>query len=95
MMSYLDKRTGRTYGPPGNKKCVFFIDDLNMPALDTYDTQSAIMLLNQIMSYHSIFDRVRLEERRELTDVMFTACMNPKSGSFMINTRFYLIRQPS
>jgi dynein heavy chain len=87
MTSYLDKRTGRTYGPPGNRKCIFFIDDLNMPELDTYDTQSAIMLLCQIMSYSSIFDRARLEERKDLTDILFTACMNPKSGSFMINTR--------
>merc|ERR1719247_2877787 len=87
MTGYLDKRTGRTYGPPGNRKCIFFIDDLNMPALDTYDTQSAIMLLNQIMSYSSVFDRSRLEERKDLTDILFTACMNPKSGSFMINTR--------
>jgi dynein heavy chain len=87
MTSYLDKRTGRTYGPPGNRKCIFFIDDLNMPELDTYDTQSAIMLLCQIMSYSSVFDRHRLEERKDLTDILFTACMNPKSGSFMINTR--------
>jgi dynein heavy chain len=55
MMGHLDKRTGRKHGPSGNKKCIFFIDDLNMPELDTYDTQSAAMLINQIMSYHSIF----------------------------------------
>jgi dynein heavy chain len=87
MMSYLDKRTGRTYGPPGNKKCIYFIDDLNMPALDTYDTQSAIMLLCQMITYSSIFDRARLEERKEIVDVLFTGCMNPKAGSFMINGR--------
>merc|ERR1719272_1493853 len=39
MMGRLDKRTGHTYGPPGNKKCIFFIDDINMPYVDTYDTQ--------------------------------------------------------
>ena len=34
LSSALDKRTGRTFGPPGNKKCIFFIDDLNMPKVD-------------------------------------------------------------
>ena len=32
--------SGRTYGPPGHKRCIFFIDDLNMPHVDNYDTQS-------------------------------------------------------
>eukprot|EP00746_Dinoflagellata_sp_MGD_P094656 gnl/MRDRNA2_/MRDRNA2_37720_c0_seq1.p1 gnl/MRDRNA2_/MRDRNA2_37720_c0~~gnl/MRDRNA2_/MRDRNA2_37720_c0_seq1.p1 ORF type:complete len:2173 (+),score=502.56 gnl/MRDRNA2_/MRDRNA2_37720_c0_seq1:470-6520(+) len=87
LMSYLDKRTGRTYGPPGNKKCIFFIDDLNMPAMDTYDTQSAIMLLTQMMSYKQVYARDNLAERKDLVDLMYTACMNPKAGSFMINGR--------
>ncbi|CAK0838245.1 unnamed protein product [Prorocentrum cordatum] len=58
IMSALDKRSGRTFGPPGNKKCVFFIDDLNMPYVDQYDTQSAIMLATQMLAYKQVYDRV-------------------------------------
>ena len=87
IMSSLDKRSGRTYGPPANKKCVFFIDDLNMPYVDTYDTQSAIMLLTQMLAYAQVYDRDCLEDKRDLVDILFTACMNPKAGSFMVNPR--------
>jgi dynein heavy chain len=86
-MGSLDKRTGTIYGPPGQKKCIFFVDDLNMPYVDTYDTQAAIMLLTQIMSYKQVYDRAHLDEKRNLVDILFTACMNPKAGSFMINAR--------
>jgi len=87
VMSGLDKRSGRTFGPPGNKKCIFFIDDLNMPFVDTYDTQSAIMLLTQMMTYQQVYDRYALSEKIQLADMLYTACMNPKAGSFMINPR--------
>jgi dynein heavy chain len=87
METCLDKRTGRTFGPPGNKKCVLFIDDLNMPAIDKYETQSAIMLLCQILAYGSIFDRDMLDERKEIVDLQFCACMNPKGGNFMTHAR--------
>merc|ERR1719210_1744080 len=80
IMGALDKRSGRTYGPPANKKCVFFIDDLNMPYVDTYDTQSAIMLLTQMLSYAQVYDREALSEKKDLVDIYFTACMNPKAG---------------
>lgn len=60
IMSSLDKRTGRTYGPPNNKKCMIFIDDMNMPAEDKYETQSAMMLLLQIMAYSQIYNRERM-----------------------------------
>ena len=27
----LEKKAGRNYGPPGSKKMIYFIDDMNMP----------------------------------------------------------------
>ncbi|CAK0818712.1 unnamed protein product [Prorocentrum cordatum] len=87
IMSSLDKRSGKTYGPPANKKCIFFIDDINMPYVDKYDTQSAIMLLTQMLAYGEVYNRDFLSEKLLLTDIQFTACMNPKAGSFMINPR--------
>jgi len=34
----LERRTGKIYGPVGKFKLIYFIDDLNMPELDKYDT---------------------------------------------------------
>ena len=27
----LEKKAGRSFGPPGNKRLIYFVDDLNMP----------------------------------------------------------------
>eukprot|EP00439_Symbiodinium_sp_Y106_P047493 s1232_g6.t1 len=83
----LEKRSGHTFGPPGHRRCILLVDDLNMPYVDNYDTQSAIMLLTQVLSYGQVYDRERLDEKKTIVDLLFTACMNPKAGSFMINGR--------
>jgi len=75
------------YGPPAQKKLIFFIDDLNMPAMDEYQNQSPISLLTQLLNYKSMFDRDHLEEKHEIQDVLFMAAMNPKAGTFTIDTR--------
>lgn len=36
--SQVDKRAGRTFGPPPSKTLIYFLDDLNMPYLDKYGT---------------------------------------------------------
>src|SRR5262249_8149355 len=43
----IDKRSGRNYGPPGTKRLVYFIDDLNMPFVDQFGTQSPSCLVKQ------------------------------------------------
>lgn len=83
----VDKRTGKIFGPPTGKVLIFFMDDLNMPQLDKYGTQSPICLIRQIIDYTIVFDRDHLEEQKVIHDIMFIACMNPKSGSFNVDLR--------
>lgn len=58
-----------------------------MPYVDKYGTQSPICLIRQIIDYGIIYDRDHLEEKKNLVDCMWTACMNPKSGSFNVDLR--------
>ncbi|XP_041102237.1 dynein heavy chain 11, axonemal-like [Polyodon spathula] len=82
----LEKKAGRNYGPPGNKKLIYFIDDLNMPAVDTYGTVQAHTLIRQHMDYRHWYDRQKLT-LKEIHSCQYVACMNPTAGSFTINSR--------
>jgi dynein heavy chain len=42
----IDKRSGKTYGPTGGK-LIYFVDDLNLPFVETYGTQTPIALMRQ------------------------------------------------
>lgn len=43
----LEKKAGHNYGPAGNKKLTYFIDDLNMPEVDRYGTVQPHVLIRQ------------------------------------------------
>ncbi|KAF4030914.1 Dynein heavy chain C-terminal domain [Phytophthora infestans] len=85
--SVIDKRSGRMFGPPATKKLIYFIDDLNLPYIETYGTQNSLALLRQHMDYKTLFDRVDLGFRKEIVDVQYLSAMNPTAGSFIIDER--------
>nr|XP_006635186.1 PREDICTED: dynein heavy chain 9, axonemal isoform X1 [Lepisosteus oculatus] len=82
----LEKKAGRNYGPPGNKKLIYFIDDMNMPEVDTYGTVQPHTLIRQHMDYNHWYDRNKLS-LKEIHNVQYVSCMNPTAGSFTINPR--------
>lgn len=86
MESYLEKKVGRRYGPVGNRKLIYIIDDLNMPQVDTYGTQQPLTLIRLHRDYLFWFDREKLTIK-EITNCQYLASMNPYSGSFSVDPR--------
>ncbi|TPP62234.1 Dynein beta chain ciliary [Fasciola gigantica] len=82
----LEKKAGRNYGPPGNKRLVYFIDDMNMPEVDTYFTVQPHCLIRQHIDHSHWYDRTKLT-LKEIHNTQYVACMNPTSGSFTIDSR--------
>ncbi|KAJ2945273.1 hypothetical protein O0L34_g9351 [Tuta absoluta] len=76
----LDRRKRGVFGPPPTKRQVFFIDDINMPALEVYGAQPPIELLRQFMDFSGWYDRQNIGEFRLLVDVNIVAAMGPPGG---------------
>lgn len=84
--SKLEKKAGINYGPPGTKSLIYFVDDLNMPQLDKYETAMPISLIRQHLGWGHWYDRAKLT-LKNINNTQYIACMNPTAGSFIINPR--------
>ncbi|XP_023387296.1 dynein heavy chain 11, axonemal, partial [Pteropus vampyrus] len=82
----LEKKAGRNYGPGGNKKLVYFIDDMNIPEVDLYGTVQPHTLIRQHIDYGHWYDRQKVM-LKEIRNCQYVTCMNPMVGSFTINPR--------
>ncbi|XP_016158228.1 PREDICTED: dynein heavy chain 17, axonemal isoform X1 [Ficedula albicollis] len=82
----LEKKSGRIYGPPGTKRLIYFIDDMNMPEVDKYGTVAPHTLIRQHLDHGHWYDRNKLT-LKDIRNCQYVACMNPTAGSFTIDSR--------
>ncbi|XP_026741363.1 dynein heavy chain 10, axonemal [Trichoplusia ni] len=78
--SVVEKRTKDTFGPPVGKKMLVFIDDMNMPIVDTYGTQQPIALLKLLFERKGFYDRGKDLTWKNIKDVGFLASMGKAGG---------------
>lgn len=69
----LEKRTKGVFVPIGNKNMITFLDDMNMPAKETYGSQPPLELLRQLLDYGFWYNR----QYQTRTYVMVTTCVFP------------------
>ncbi|XP_028025407.1 dynein heavy chain 10, axonemal [Bombyx mandarina] len=78
--SVVEKRTKDTFGPPVGKRMLVFIDDMNMPIVDTYGTQQPIALLKLLFERKGFYDRGKDLNWKNLKDIGFLAAMGKAGG---------------
>ncbi|XP_058060896.1 dynein axonemal heavy chain 10 [Anopheles bellator] len=76
----VEKRTKDIFGPPVGKKLVTFIDDMNLPQVDTYGTQQPIALLKLLVENEGMFDRSKDLGWKKFKDMSFIAAMGRAGG---------------
>lgn len=88
--SRLEKREKTVRGPPIGKTMVFFIDDVNMPKLDTYGSVPAIELLRQLSDCKGFYDRDKMFWKGIKDTVLGCACGPPGGGRNALTPRYKL-----
>ena len=87
--SNVEKRTKDSFGPPAGKKLLVFMDDMNMPVVDTYGTQQPIELLKLLLEKGGMYNRGKDMQWRFFRDISYLASMGKAGGGRNeVNPRF-------
>ena len=86
----LEKRGGRSFGPPGGKAMTIFMDDLSMPEVNTWGDQPTLEMVRLIVEYGGFcfLDKDKRGDFKVCEDLQFIAAMqHPGSGKNDIPNR--------
>ena len=87
--SKLEKKRKTRFGAPPNKKIVLFVDDVNMPARETYGAQPPVELLRQYQDFRGFYDREKLFWKDVEDTTLVCACAPPGGGRQEVTPRFF------
>ena len=84
----LEKKKKAQLGAPAGRKVVVFVDDVNMPAMETYGAQPPIELLRFLVDAGGMFDRSKLFWKEVVDTVLVAAAAPPGGGRAALTPRF-------
>ncbi|KAJ5066878.1 intein-containing dynein axonemal heavy chain 10 precursor [Anaeramoeba ignava] len=95
ILDHIEKRTRGVYGPTLGKKLIIFIDDLNMPQPDEYETQQTTAFLKHLIEYNGFYGRDKDLSWIEIRDVQIIAAMRPGKVDPRFISLFNVMHIPS
>ncbi len=78
----LDKRGGKSFGPPGGKKMTVFMDDVSMPEKNSWGDQPTLELVRQLVetSGFCFLDKDKRGDLKVIEDMQYIGAMSHPGG---------------
>jgi len=84
----MEKKRKNLLGAPINRKLVIFVDDVNMPIVETYGAQPPVELLRQYLDHKGFNDRDKLFWKDVVDTLLFSCAAPPGGGRSPVTPRF-------